>query len=158
MKTLIVGLGNPILSDDGIGIRVAQAVADTKRVTDSNVEFVEASLGGLALAERLQGYDRVILVDAIQTCGGKPGAVYRLSLDDVPTRHADSIHDASLKTALEVFRHHGGHIPSQITIIALEAVNLLNFETLTPEVEAAIPSAVEAVLAELEVSNGHGRS
>ena len=153
MKTLVVGLGNPILGDDGIGIRVAQAVAKYMCVADLEVEFLEASLGGLALAEQLQGYDRVILVDAIQTPGGKPGAVYRLNLDDLPTYHADSIHDTSLTTALQVFRHQGGHVPGQITIIAIEAVNLHDFgETLTPEVEAAIPLAVDAVLAELEIS------
>jgi hydrogenase maturation protease len=151
MKTLVVGLGNPILGDDGIGIRVARAIANTNCVADSKVEFLEASLGGLALAEQLQGYDRVILVDAIQTRGGKPGAVYRLNLDDLPSYHADSIHDTSLATALQVFRHQGGHVPSQITIIAIEAVNLHDFgETLTPEVEAAIPFAMDAVLAELE--------
>lgn len=155
MKTLIVGLGNPILGDDGIGIRVAQAIADTKHVVDHHLEFLEASLGGLALAEQMLGYDRVILVDAIQTPGGRPGAIYRLNLDDLPTYHADSIHDTSLRTALQVLRRQGGHIPGHITIIAIEAVNLHDFgEMLTLEVEAAIPFAVDAVLAELDISEG----
>jgi hydrogenase maturation protease len=156
MKTLVVGLGNPILSDDAIGIRVAQAVRE--RVSDPEVEFLEASLGGLSLAERLEGYDRAVLIDAIQTRGqrsplgdGEPGTVYRLTLDDLPTYNADGAHDASLKTALQVFRQQGGHVPDEIAIIAIEAVNMLDFgETLTPEVEAAIPAAVDAVLAELD--------
>jgi hydrogenase maturation protease len=151
MNTLIVGLGNPILSDDGIGIRVAQSVRE--RVTDSEVEFLEASLGGLRLAEQLEGYDRAILIDAIQTRGGQPGAIYRLTLDDIPSYNADGAHDASLKTALELFRRQGGQVPSEVAVIAVEAVNMLDFgETLTPAVEAAIPAAVDAVLIELDLS------
>ena len=148
MKTLIVGLGNPILSDDGIGIRVAQAVQ--AQVTDPEVNFLEASLGGLALAEQMEGYDRVILIDAIQTRGGKPGAVYGLTLDDIPTYNADGAHDVSLATALELFRRQGGKTPCEVAIVAVEAVNMLVFgEMLTPEVQAAIPAAVQVVLAEL---------
>ena len=157
MRTLVVGLGNPILSDDGVGIRVAQAVRE--RLGETEVEFLEASLGGLRLAEQLEGYDRVILIDAIQTRGqqsplggGKPGAIYRLTLDDIPSYNADGAHDASLKTALQLVRQQGGKTPDAdaVTVIAVEAVNMLDFgEILTPQVEAAIPAAVQAVLDEL---------
>lgn len=160
MKTLVVGLGNPILSDDGIGIRVAQAVRE--RIGETDVEFLEASVGGLRLAEQLEGYDRVVLIDAIQTRGqgspsggGMPGAIYRLTLDDIPSYNADGAHDASLKTALQLLRRQGGQTPDAdaITVVAIEAVNMLDFgETLTPEVEAAIPAAVQAVLDELDLS------
>ena len=148
MRTLVVGLGNPILSDDGIGIRVAQAVSE--RIGSEEVEFLEASLGGLRLAEQLEGYDRVILIDAIQTRGGTPGAIYRLTLDDIPSYNADGAHDASLKTALQLIRQQGGKTPDAVVVVAVEAVNMLDFgETLTPQVEAAIPAAVQAVLDEL---------
>jgi hydrogenase maturation protease len=151
MRTLVVGLGNPILSDDGIGIRVAQAVRE--RLGETEVEFLEASLGGLRLAEQLEGYDRAILIDAIQTRGGTPGAIYRLTLDDIPSYNADGAHDASLKTALRLVRQQGGHVPGEMAVIAIEAVNMLDFgETLTPAVEAAIPAAVLAVLDELDSS------
>lgn len=147
-RVLVAGLGNPILGDDGVGVRVARAVQE--RVADPALDFLEAPLGGLALAERLEGYDRAILIDAIQTRGGVPGAVYRLTLDDVPSYHADSAHDASLKAALELIRLQGGRVPGEIVIIAVEAVNLLEFgEELTPPVAAAVPAAVAAVLAEL---------
>jgi hydrogenase maturation protease len=147
MKTLVVGLGNPILGDDGVGIRVARAV---QAQADAAVDVLEAPLGGLALAERLEGYDRAILIDAIQTRGGAPGAVYRLTLDDVPSYHADSAHDASLKAALELIRLQGGRVPGEIVIVAVEAVNLFEFgEELTPAVAAAVPAAAAAALAEL---------
>ena len=148
MKTVVVGLGNPILGDDGVGVRVARAVQ--AQVTDPALDFLEVSLGGLALAECLEGYDRAILIDAIQTRGGAPGAVYRLTLDDVPSYHADSAHDASLKAALELIRLQGGRVPGEIVIVAVEAVNLFEFgEELTPAVAAAVPAAAAAALAEL---------
>jgi hydrogenase maturation protease len=153
MKTIVVGLGNPILSDDGVGIRVAQAVRE--RIGSGEVEFLEASLGGLRLAEQLEGYDRVVLIDAIQTRGGVPGAIYHLTLEDIPSYNADGAHDASLKTALQLVRQQGGKTPDAdtVVIIAIETVNMLDFgETLTPAVEATIPSAVQAVLDELDLS------
>ncbi|MCL4505609.1 MAG: hydrogenase maturation protease [Chloroflexi bacterium] len=158
MRTLIVGLGNPILSDDGIGIRVAQAVHE--RIGAAEAEFLEASQGGLRLAEQLEGYDRVILIDAIQTRGGVPGAIYRLTLEDMPSYNTDGAHDASLKNALQLIRQQGGRTPDAdaVAIIAIEAVNMLDFgETLTPQVEAAIPAAVQAVLGTLEAILLQGR-
>jgi hydrogenase maturation protease len=103
----------------------------------------------------------VILIDAIQTHGGAPGAIYRLTLDDIPSYNADGAHDASLKTALQLVRQQGGQIPDAdtIAVVAIEAVNLLDFsETLTPEVEAAIPAAVQAVLEELGFSTQDTKS
>lgn len=152
MRTLIVGLGNPILGDDGIGIRVAQAVREC--IGERGIEFLEASQGGLRLAEQLVEYERVILIDAIQTRCGVPGAVYRLTLDDIPSLNANGAHDTSLKNALQLVSELGGQTPdtNAIAIIAIEAVNLLDFsEMLTPQVKAAIPAAVQAVLETLEV-------
>ena len=168
-STLVLGLGNPILGDDGVGWRVVEAAQEAwRRRTDegratkdepdsssdichsSSVEFDFVSLGGLALMERLIGCDRAILVDAIQTRDGVPGAIYRLTLDDLPTLHADAIHDASLKAALAVGRQLGAKLPREIVVIGIEAINLWDFsETLSPQVAASVPRAAERVLDEL---------
>ena len=145
-RTLVLGLGNPILRDDGIGWRVVEEVR--RLVSEPGIEFDCVALGGLALMERLVGYNRAILADAIQTVGGIPGAVYRLGLDDLPTLHSDAVHDASLKAALQLGRRLGAELPCEIAIIAVEAVDVLNFgETLSAPVEAAVPAAVDMVLA-----------
>jgi hydrogenase maturation protease len=168
-STLVLGLGNPILGDDGVGWRVVEAaqeawrrIADERRKTNdetassfvlrpsSIIEFDFVSLGGLALMERLIGCDRAILVDAIQTRDGVPGAIYRLTLDDLPTLHADAIHDASLKAALAVGRQLGARLPQEIVVIGIEAVNLWDFsESLSPQVVASVARAAEMVLDEL---------
>jgi hydrogenase maturation protease len=104
----------------------------------------------LALMERLIGYDRAVLVDVIQTRRGEPGAVYRLTLDDLPTRHADSAHDASLKAALALGRRLGAKLPVEIVIYAVEAAAVLDFrEELSPLAAASVGRAAEMVLAEL---------
>ena len=68
MKTLIVGLGNPILTDDGVGVKVAYAVEEALSPNiPENLTVTEASVGGLRLMELMVGYDRVILIDAIMS-------------------------------------------------------------------------------------------
>ena len=156
MSTLVLGLGNPILTDDGIGVYVVRAVADRwtgARSAGASVDFQEACVGGLRLLEVIAGYERLILVDAIQTPDGAPGQIHRLTPDDLRTSlHAGSTHDLSFQGALAWGRRIGMVLPPDdaITIIAVEAEDVLTFgEALTPAVAAALPDAVEAVLAEL---------
>jgi hydrogenase maturation protease len=156
-KTLLLGLGNPILTDDGIGVYVVRAVADrwtgVARSAGASVDFQEACVGGLRLLEVIAGYDRLILVDAIQTPDGAPGQIHRLSVDDLQSSlHAGSTHDLSFQGALAWGRRIGMALPPDdaITIIAVEAEDVLTFgEALTSAVAAAFPDVVEAVLAEL---------
>ena len=117
--------------------------------------FAEASVGGLRLLDLLAGYDRVILVDAIQTRGGQPGDIYRLGPGDLrASLHSGSTHDLSLPGALDLGRRLGMALPGDedMIILAVEVEDVLTFgETCTPAVTGAIPRAVEAVLAELAV-------
>jgi hydrogenase maturation protease len=152
MKTLVVGLGNPILTDDGAGIYVVRAVKT--RCQRDEVTFAEASVGGLRLLDAIAGYERVIIVDAIQTRDSKPGDIYRLHPNDLrASLHSGSTHDLSLPGALALGRGMGMMLPDDeaIVIIAIEVEDVLTFsEACTPPVAAAIPRAVRAVLAELE--------
>ncbi len=109
-KTLILGLGNPILSDDGVGPAVARELEgkfDPKEAT-----VIEASLGGLNLLDLLPGHDRVIIIDAIKTEGGRAGQIYRLNPEALATtRHTASPHDVNLATALELGKRLGLAMP-----------------------------------------------
>jgi len=155
MKTLVIGLGNPILGDDGVGWRVVEEVA---RVTADRpeVETDCVSLGGLSLMERLTDFERVILVDAIHT-GKKPvGEVSRFVLSDIPdltAGHSGSAHDTSLRTALNVGRSMDIPLPADeaVTVVAIEAENVYDFtQELSAAVAAAISVAVQVVLDELK--------
>lgn len=150
MKTLILGLGNPLLTDDGVGIHIVRALAG--QLDRPDIEVVEASLGGLRLLDTVAGCDRLILVDAIQT-GGRAGQVHRLTSNDLlSSLHAGSSHDLSLSAALELGRQLGLILPEDevITIVAVEVEDVLTFgETCTPQVQAIIPQVVQMVHGEV---------
>lgn len=156
MKTIILGLGNPILSDDGVGNRVALELED--RVAErQNVAVMETSMSGLSLIDLLAGYDKAIIVDAIQTAGGKAGQIYRLAPDAFNnTRHASSPHDVNFATALELGSKLGIAMPKQIVIYAIEVTDTNTFgEEFTPEVKKAIPKCVKSVIKELNENHLH---
>jgi len=95
LKTLVLGMGNTILSDDGVGIYVVRELAE--RLEREDVDFAEGSVGGMRILDIVGGYKRVIMVDAIQTREGRPGEIYRLTPQQFRlSLHAGSSHDLSL--------------------------------------------------------------
>lgn len=150
MKTLVIGLGSPLLCDDSVGLKVAQEVR--RRLGErADVDVEEDVRGGLQLMERLAGYDRAIIVDAIVT-GASPGTLHQLTPADIPTQRSASQHDVNLPTALELGRQLGVQLPENrdILLVGIEAEDILTFnEQCTPAVTAAIPRAVEVVLGSL---------
>lgn len=149
-RTIVVGLGNPILGDDGVGWRVAQALSQESDLA-REVEVDCLALGGLSLMERLVGYERAIIVDAICTREAPPGHVRCFPLEALPdpcTGHTTAAHDVSLQTALRVGRAMGAALPEEIIVVAVEAEHVYDFsETLSPAIAAAVPEAVQMVLA-----------
>ena len=149
MKTLILGIGNSVLSDDGVGCKVAQRLEERLK-GHPNITVKETSLSGLSLLDEIAGYERLIIMDAIQTRGGKPGAIYKLSPTDFKTGRMAVIHDLGLLGALELGRKLEMDMPGKVIIFAIEAKDMVTFsENLSPEVEEAIPRVVEAVLKEV---------
>jgi hydrogenase maturation protease len=155
MKTLVVGMGNPILTDDGVGVKVAYAVKDALVAGGrDDVTVTEASVGGLRLMEIMVGYDRAVLIDALQHPDTKPGTIRRMTLEDLrtisPTQHSACPHDTNLATALEMGQQMGLPLPKEITIYAVGVENVVFFgEEPTPAVAEAIPRVTNAVLDEL---------
>jgi hydrogenase maturation protease len=147
-------MGNPILGDDGVGVRIAERV-ERALPAGAAVDVSEACVGGLSLMERMVGYERVILVDALCSHPVRSGLVRKLTLDDLRemgwTQHVASAHDTNLLTALEAGKRMSLPLPEDITVYAVEAENILDFgEELTPEVAAAIPAVVGAILGDLK--------
>jgi hydrogenase maturation protease len=149
MKTLVLGLGNPILSDDGVGIRVAREVGE--KLNDPQVTVAETSEAGLRLLDSIVGYDKVIIIDAVQTEKGQAGQIYRMEPQDFSSaKYLSSPHQINLLTALELGKMLDLAMPQKITIFAVEAKDVTNFsENCTPEVEQAIPEVVKMVLEDL---------
>ena len=154
-NVLVVGLGNPILGDDGVGWKVAEEV---KRQLPSpfqgegqemRVDVDCISLGGISLMEHLIGYDRAILIDAF-ALDEPTGSILVLKLDDLPhysAFHTTSTHDTSLQNAIELGKSMGAKLPEDITVVGIATKHVYDFsEVLSPPVAEAVPQAVKFVL------------
>jgi hydrogenase maturation protease len=145
VNVLILGVGNPILSDDGVGIHVAK---ELKKKQLPNVAVEELAASGLELLDMVLGFDSVIIIDAIQTTGGVPGEIHILEEKDFEKSvHGSSPHGINIATALALGRTIvPERMPKTVVFIAVEAEDLVNVkEQLTPKVEAALPSIVKRV-------------
>jgi hydrogenase maturation protease len=151
-KILVIGLGNPILGDDGVGWVVAKEVESRVSVEGGTLEVDYLSLGGLSLMERLVGYEKVILVDSLTTGKHPQGEVIMFTLEDLvdlTSGHTTAAHDTSLKTALATGRQLGASLPDDrdIHVVAIESQHVYDIqEGLTPTIAAAVPEAVQKVL------------
>lgn len=154
MTTLLLGMGNPILSDDAIGVRLAGDVARRLGATAGVDVIEECSVGGLNLLEVLDGYDRVIVLDSVKSTGGVPGDWYHLGLDSLQeTLHLTNIHDVNFATALELGYRLGRRLPgrSDVHVLAVEIDDDMTFsEQMTPALEDAYPRLAVEILEEVE--------
>jgi hydrogenase maturation protease len=133
-----------------VGLYVAEELK--KRIKQSEITVLETGVAGLSLLDLLVGYDRAIIIDAIQTVDGKTGQIYRLAPEAFDTaQRTASAHGIDFPTALEFGRKLGLHLPQQITIFAVEVSDITTFrEECTLEVQKAIPQCVEMVVEELK--------
>ena len=157
MKTIIVGLGNPILGDDGVGWKVAEEVQKQLssphwrgvRGEGNHVDVEFLSLGGLSLMEHLIGYERAILIDAM-TSDQEPGCVISMRLSELPDHsafHTTSTHDTSLQNALKLGKAMGADLPVQVDIVGLATDHVYEFgEELSLPIAQAVPKATQIVI------------
>ena len=152
MKTLVVGLGNPILGDDGVGWRVAEEVRKLLPA-DSCVDVECLSLGGISLMEHLIGYPHAILVDSFAL--DEPiGSILILKLNDLPgysAYHTTSPHDTSLQNAIAMGKSLGAKLPDEVMVVGIATKRIHEFsEELSPPVAEAVPLAAKFVLELIE--------
>jgi len=152
MKTLILGVGNKILGDDGVGICIANEVK--KKINNPDIKVDEAITGGMNLLDLILGYDKVIIIDAVKSKDGSHGKVERISLNNFNTMHSFNPHDVSLNEAIEMAKKLGeNRIPKEIIIIGImmKSIPLEFGENLSKEIAAIIPEAVDLTLNEIKI-------
>lgn len=150
MKTLVIGVGNPILGDDGAGIYAAEIVAEAVG-SNPDLQVKMVSTGGLRLLEEVLGYDRVILIDGTVS-GEQIGKIRKIALADLSdTTHLTSAHDLSFSTACELgnmLSHEW--MPSEIEIYTIEIQRTTVFtDGLSPVVKKAAHSVSKMILQSL---------
>jgi len=149
MSTLLLGMGNPILSDDAVGVRLATDFAARLGSVPGLKVITECSVGGLNLLDALAGHERAIVLDSVWTAGGTPGDWYHFDATALgETMNLAGIHDVNFATALELGRRLGHDIPapSAIDVFAVEVKDVSIFsQEMTPELEARYPAFAEAI-------------
>jgi hydrogenase maturation protease len=146
-KILILGIGNLLLRDEGVGVHAVRELEGRK--LPSHVEVIDGGTSLMELLPIIQEAERIIVIDALRG-GGEPGTIYRITPDDLmaETERPLSLHQVGLLEVLGMARQLGGD--PQVVIIGVEPHEISWGMELTPEVEAKLPKVVEAVLEELQ--------
>lgn len=146
MKTLVLGLGNTILCDDGVGIHIAEYIKNKC----SKTEVLEASAAGFRVVDEMIGFDKLILIDSIITNKNVPGTLYKLGPEDFSkTAHYASPHDISLFDAFKIVKEQNYHLPEEIKIYAVEVSDIETLsEQCTEEIQQVIPTIAESIIRE----------
>ena len=149
ISVLVLGIGNLVMSDDGVGVVVAQKLLQNYRFPD-NVEIIDGGTLGLDLLPKLENITHLILVDAVET-GKKAGTCIRLYGQELPIALETKIspHQMGLKDLLAVSQLMG-HSPQEMVLIGIQPGSIEMEIGLTPDVEAQLDTLVGNVLAELE--------
>lgn len=147
-KTVILGVGNVLLSDEGIGVHVANELM--KMDLPPGVSVVEGGTDGFSLLNIITDADRLIVVDAVKG-GAEPGSIYRFDANEirsVPSGFKTSVHQVGI---LEVIDLSGliGKTP-RTTVIGIEPKSFEMSLELSPEVMEKVPRIIELVLEELK--------
>ena len=143
---LVLGMGNPILSDDGVGLVVAQRLRETPM--PGAVEVSESEVAGLRLLELVRGFTRVIIIDALKSpadSAREPGEIVRYEAKDFKGgQRYGSAHSIGLGTVLELGDRLGYDMPQDVVVYAIEAVDV---ETFGEELSSPVAAAAERVIA-----------
>ncbi|MEO5356313.1 MAG: hydrogenase maturation protease [Nitrospirae bacterium YQR-1] len=151
MKTIVIGLGNPLLRDDSVGPKAARLIRQRLEgdmlCHRADVRVSEVYAGGIRLLDAMAGFDRAFIIDSIIT-GKPPGTVYKLTPQSLPqTRNCGCSHDMTLPMALGMGKMLGMELPTDIQIWAIEAKDINCFgEELSLEVERSLPMVINDVM------------
>lgn len=146
--TMVLGLGNLVHSDDGVGVHLIDRLLEDPRVP-SGVELLDGGTHGLNLLSRISGLRRLLVIDAVDV-GQAPGTVVRIegaALKGLPGK--PSVHQlgfADLMTALQLI----GGAPEEIVVLGVQPLSTEWSPDLTPPVRAAMEPLAAAVIGQLE--------
>jgi hydrogenase maturation protease len=140
---LVVGVGNPYVSDDGVGCRVLQELR--RIVQDKRIAFVELDAFGLEMLEQLRGFKEAVIVDAAKTGSVPIGCVRSILPHEISSGPQTlSLHTLGLQSTLGLGSMLGLPLPQRVSVLAVEVSDTETFhEGCTPAVEAAIPNVVD---------------
>jgi hydrogenase maturation protease len=146
-QVLVLGIGNTLLRDEGVGVRVIEALCEY--LLPDTIELVDGGTAGADLLDIISDRRKVIVVDAMDA-DLEPGSVLRLTLDDLVAGQtpAISLHEIGLLETFAMARHLGS-APQEVVIIGVKPKEIHPSDELSPELAACVPAIVKQVIAEL---------
>jgi hydrogenase maturation protease len=148
-RVVVLGLGNLIRSDDGVGVRALRLLMQDYRVPDG-VDVIEGGTAGLNLLPEIEDATHVLALDAVNT-GVAPGAVVRFEIPEFgPLPWSPSVHQAGRADLLEALRWIDKGSKQMVLLGVQPSQTRWGDASLSPEVEAALPQLILAALEELE--------
>ena len=144
-RILVLGLGNDLISDDGVGLAAARAL---RPLLEGRADVVESSMHGLALLDLFIGYDCAVVLDAIVTGRKAPGTIREITTDELDAVVAPSPHFAGFPEMLEVARRTGMRFPADVRILAVEVSDA---HTIREGLCAPVRAAIEPLVARTAV-------
>jgi hydrogenase maturation protease len=150
---LIICLGNPLMRDEGIGIRLASELS-AYLVDNPDIEIKDLGTGGLSVMHAIEGREKIIFVDCA-VMGQKPGTMLRFTPQQVRSKKVRmrySLHEGDLLNILELSRRLG-ECPDDIVIFGIEPKEIADGEGLTSKLQNNIPQYVQTILQETGISN-----
>jgi hydrogenase maturation protease len=146
----VLGIGNILVGDDGFGPRVIEELR--KRPLPENVELIDAGVGGMAILSWIEGADKIVIVDSVQTNDEPAGTVYRFTDKELPPSDMFmlSLHDLNLVDTINIGRM-VQKMPEEIVIYGVEVRRVIEFTMeMSPEVEAAVAEVADLVMEEIK--------
>jgi hydrogenase maturation protease len=151
-RILVLGVGNTLMGDDGVGVHAVQVLADCYELP-ANVRVVDGGVAGLRLLGEFAGVDYLIIVDAVRR-GGVPGSIYRLGQADLHSRHGPfvSAHEVGIAELLAAAEF-SGRLP-QTQIVGVEPLDTESMSLqLSSPLGCALPQVVAAIV---DTLHAHG--
>lgn len=144
----VIGVGNILLKDDGIGVRVVEYIKE-KKLLPPQIDVVDGGTGGIQLISIIKDEDCLIIIDAVKG-GGRPGSIYRFTIDDIPVNIAQktSLHELGLQEVFALLDLSEGKRPETVIIIGIEPGEVKYGMDLSPELKAVVPKAAKMVVDE----------
>ena len=148
-KILIYGVGNPYRCDDRVGLEIADILS--KKIHDKTIIIRSGSIDGMAMLDEIMGFDRVIFIDSIKTKDGKPGAIYKISIEQLQEKRSLSLsHGIDFLTAVRLGKKFGYTMPEEVIVYAIEIEDNESYkETCTETVRSSIPDIIRRIMTEI---------
>jgi len=144
-KVLILGIGNLLRSDDGLGVHIIRYIEEAGAVLPDGIELLDGGTAGFDLMGLIENYDKIVIVDALKA-NDAPGSIYRFTPDHaVETRSRFSLHEVGIMEVIRLLRLMN-HKP-EIEFVGIVPENISDFDiNISPAVRESIPRAVEVIL------------